>query len=62
MLFNSIQFAIFFAIVTLLYFLLPYRYRWVMLLGAMLLLHGFYPSLYPHPTFPIHRLLCRPID
>ena len=34
MLFNSIQFAIFFAIVTLLYFLLPYRYRWVMLLGA----------------------------
>ena len=34
MLFNSLQFAIFFPIVTLLYFALPHRWRGTMLLGA----------------------------
>lgn len=34
MLFNSIQFLIFFPIVTILYFLLPHKFRWEMLLFA----------------------------
>ena len=34
MLFNSIEFLIFFPIVTILFYLLPSRYRWMMLLGA----------------------------
>jgi alginate O-acetyltransferase complex protein AlgI len=34
MLFNSVPFLIFFTVVTLLYFLLPHRYRWILLLGA----------------------------
>ena len=34
MLFNSFEFFIFFPIVTLLYFLLPYRFRWLHLLIA----------------------------
>jgi alginate O-acetyltransferase complex protein AlgI len=34
MLFNSIQFLFFFAIVTVTYFALPYRFRWILLLGA----------------------------
>jgi len=34
MLFNSFQFLIFFPVVTLLYFLLPYRFRWLHLLIA----------------------------
>lgn len=34
MLFNSLQFLIFFPIVVFLYFILPYKYRWVMLLAA----------------------------
>ena len=34
MLFNSIEFLIFFPIVALLYFVTPYRYRWVLLLAA----------------------------
>jgi alginate O-acetyltransferase complex protein AlgI len=34
MLFNSIQFLIFFPVVTILYFLLPYKYRWIHLLIA----------------------------
>src|SRR5262245_650292 len=34
MLFNSLQFAIFFPIVTLLYFLTPQRWRWFLLLAA----------------------------
>ncbi|MFD0748719.1 MBOAT family O-acyltransferase [Mucilaginibacter calamicampi] len=32
MLFNSLEFAIFFILVTTLYFLLPYKYRWMLLL------------------------------
>lgn len=34
MLFNSIHFAFFFVIVTSLYFLLPHKYRWMLLLGS----------------------------
>lgn len=34
MLFNSIEFVIFFPIVTVLFYLLPHNYRWLMLLGA----------------------------
>lgn len=34
MLFNSLQFALFFPIVTILYFLLPHKHRWWLLLGA----------------------------
>ena len=34
MLFNSIEFLIFFPIVTILFYLLPFRYRWIILLGA----------------------------
>ena len=31
MLFNSLDFGIFFIIVTLAYFALPYRFRWILL-------------------------------
>ena len=34
MIFNSIQFLVFFVLVTALYYMLPYRYRWPMLLAA----------------------------
>lgn len=34
MLFNSIAFLVFFPVVVLLYFLLPYKYRWILLLIA----------------------------
>jgi D-alanyl-lipoteichoic acid acyltransferase DltB (MBOAT superfamily) len=34
MVFNSIQFAFFFVAVTTIYFLIPHRYRWMLLLGA----------------------------
>jgi len=34
MLFNSINFAFFFIIVTTLYFILPHKYRWLLLLGS----------------------------
>lgn len=34
MLFNSIQFLVFFLLVAVIYFLLPHRFRWIHLLGA----------------------------
>jgi D-alanyl-lipoteichoic acid acyltransferase DltB (MBOAT superfamily) len=34
MLFNSLEFALFFPLVTILYFILPHRHRWWLLLGA----------------------------
>jgi alginate O-acetyltransferase complex protein AlgI len=34
MLFNSFHFALFFVVVTTFYFLLPYKYRWMLLLGS----------------------------
>jgi alginate O-acetyltransferase complex protein AlgI len=45
MLFNSLEFFIFFPVVTLLYFLLPHRFRWAMLLGASCL---FYMAFIPY--------------
>ncbi|MBF0483583.1 MAG: MBOAT family protein [Candidatus Omnitrophica bacterium] len=44
MLFNSFQFAIFFLIVTALYFKLPHKYRWALLLSASC---GFYMAFIP---------------
>jgi alginate O-acetyltransferase complex protein AlgI len=44
MLFNSISFLMFFPIVTLCYFILPYRYRWFLLLSASCF---FYMSFIP---------------
>ena len=39
MLFNSADFIVFFIIVLLLYYILPHRVRWVMLLGASLIFY-----------------------
>jgi alginate O-acetyltransferase complex protein AlgI len=44
MLFNSLQFLIFFPVVMLLYFLLPHRLRWLLLLAASCV---FYCAFYP---------------
>jgi alginate O-acetyltransferase complex protein AlgI len=44
MLFNSFEFLLFFPIVTLLYFLLPHRFRWILLLLASCM---FYMSFIP---------------
>jgi alginate O-acetyltransferase complex protein AlgI len=46
MLFNSLSFAIFFPIVTLLYFALPQRFRWLHLLTASCLFYMFFIPLY----------------
>lgn len=49
MLFNSIQFAVFFPLVTMAFFLLPQAYRWALLLGA---------SCYFYMTFvPVYLLI-----
>ncbi|MBC7425986.1 MAG: MBOAT family protein [Bacteroidia bacterium] len=44
MLFNSFEFLIFFPVVTLLYFLLPHKFRWLLLLIASC---GFYMAFVP---------------
>lgn len=44
MLFNSIEFAVFFPTVVILYFLLPHRFRWILLLAASCF---FYASFIP---------------
>ena len=46
MVFNSIAFVLFFPIVTLLYFLLPYRYRWMLLLAASCVFYMFFIPIY----------------
>ncbi len=46
MLFNSIQFLIFFPIVTLLFFLLPHKYRWIHLLLASCVFYMFFIPQY----------------
>jgi len=46
MLFNSLQFLIFFPIVTTLYFLLPHKYRWAMLLIASCVFYMFFIPKY----------------
>src|ERR1700733_7328874 len=44
--FNSIQFFLFFPIVTLIYFLLPYRFRWLHLLIASCVFYMYFIPKY----------------
>ncbi len=46
MLFNSIGFLIFFPLVTLIYFLLPHRFRWLHLLTASCIFYMFFIPVY----------------
>ena len=46
MLFNSLQFLLFFPIVTLLYFLLPHRFRWFLLLIASCIFYCAFIPIY----------------
>jgi D-alanyl-lipoteichoic acid acyltransferase DltB (MBOAT superfamily) len=46
MLFNSIDFLIFFPVVTGLYFLLPHRLRWILLLAASCVFYMFFIPIY----------------
>jgi D-alanyl-lipoteichoic acid acyltransferase DltB (MBOAT superfamily) len=46
MLFNSIEFLFFFPLVTLLYFLLPYKCRWALLLLASCVFYIFFKVIY----------------
>ncbi|MFN8278603.1 MAG: MBOAT family O-acyltransferase [Chitinophagales bacterium] len=46
MLFNSLEFLIFFPVVTLLYFLLPHRWRWLHLLIASCIFYMFFIPVY----------------
>ncbi|MBC8044794.1 MAG: MBOAT family protein [Rhizobacter sp.] len=46
MLFNSFAFAIFFTVVTALYFVLPHRYRWAMLLAASFFFYAYWRVIY----------------
>lgn len=46
MLFNSIEFLLFFPVVTLLYFLLPHRFRWLHLLAASSIFYMFFVPIY----------------
>ena len=52
MLFNSIQFLFFFALVVLIYFSIPFRFRWVLLLAA-----SYYFYLSTKPKFIVFILL-----
>ena len=44
--FNSLAFLIFFPLVTLIYFLLPHRYRWIHLLAASCVFYCFFIPVY----------------
>ena len=46
MLFNSIDFLVFFPLVTALYFLLPHRFRWILLLAASCVFYMFFIPIY----------------
>lgn len=46
MLFNSIEFLVFFPVVTTLFFLLPHRYRWSLLLAASCFFYMFFKPEY----------------
>lgn len=46
MLFNSIEFLLFFPIVTIIYFLLPHRFRWLHLLIASCIFYMFFIPVY----------------
>lgn len=46
MLFNSLEFLLFFVVVTTLYYLLPHRYRWMLLLSASCLFYMYFKPIY----------------
>jgi alginate O-acetyltransferase complex protein AlgI len=46
MLFNSLEFAIFFPVVTILFFMLPHKFRWALLLGASCFFYMFFKPVY----------------
>lgn len=46
MLFNSLEFALFFPVVTFLFFLLPHRFRWFLLLAASCFFYMFFKPVY----------------
>jgi alginate O-acetyltransferase complex protein AlgI len=46
MLFNSLHFLLFFPIVTVVFFLLPHKYRWLWLLGASCFFYMFFKPIY----------------
>jgi alginate O-acetyltransferase complex protein AlgI len=46
MLFNSIEFLIFFPIVSVLYYLIPHKYRWIHLLLASCIFYAFFIPIY----------------
>lgn len=54
MTFNSLQFVVFFPVVTALYFLLPHRFRWALLLAASAL---FYMAFIPKYIFVLLALI-----
>ena len=57
MLFNSLEFALFFPVVVALHFLLPHRWRWLMLLGAS---YWFYMAW--RPEYAMLLLLSTVVD
>ncbi|MES1222024.1 MAG: MBOAT family O-acyltransferase, partial [Bacteroidota bacterium] len=54
MLFNSVEFIIFFPFVTLFYFLVPYKFRWIHLLAASCI---FYAAFIPSYLFILFALI-----
>ena len=46
MLFNSLEFAFFFPVVTILFFLLPHKFRWMLLLAASCFFYMFFKPIY----------------
>lgn len=46
MLFNSIDFLVFFPIVTILFFIIPHKYRWALLLSASCVFYMFFKPVY----------------
>ena len=46
MLFNSFEFLLFFPVVTLLFFLLPHKFRWMLLLAAACFFYMFFKPEY----------------
>ncbi len=46
MLFNSIEFALFFPVVTILFFMLPHKFRWFLLLAASCFFYMYFKPVY----------------
>lgn len=46
MLFNSLEFALFFPVVTILFFMLPHKFRWLLLLLASCFFYMFFKPIY----------------